>query len=182
MTAKNKVKLLDKEFEIFISAQEIEKAVEKVANSMNKNLADKEVIFIGVLNGCFLFAADLYRKLEFDSQISFVKVASYSGTSSTGTVKRLIGLNEDIKGKVVVLIEDIIDSGRTIEDLVKQLKGYEPETIHIATFLFKPNAYKASLNIEYIGIEIPNDFIVGYGLDYDGFGRNLPHIYKIVNS
>jgi len=182
MTAKNKVKLLDKEFEIFISAQEIEKAVEKVANSMNKNLAGKEVIFIGVLNGCFLFAADLYRKLKFDSQISFVKVASYSGTSSTGTVKRLIGLNEDIKGKVVVLIEDIIDSGRTIEDLVKQLKGYEPETIQIATFLFKPDAYKANLKIDYKGIEIPNDFIVGYGLDYDGFGRNLPHIYKITNS
>ncbi len=182
MTTNKKVKLLDKEFEIFITNIEIENAIQKVAEKMNSDLSDKDVIFIGVLNGCFLFAADLYRKLNFDSQISFVKVASYSGTSSTGTVKRLIGLNEDVKNKTVVLLEDIIDSGRTIEDLVKQIKGYEPAEIRIATFLYKPQAYQGNLHIDYIGMEIPNDFIVGYGLDYDGYGRNLPHIYKIVNS
>ncbi len=182
MATKNKVKILDKEFEIFITADEIAAAVDKVATKINTELASKDVIFIGVLNGCFLFAADLYRGLDFDSQISFVKVASYSGTSSTGKVKRLIGLNEDVKDKTVVLIEDIIDSGRTIENLVRQIKGYEPAEVKIASFLFKPDAYKADLAIDYIGLKIPNDFIVGYGLDYDGFGRNLPHIYKIINS
>jgi hypoxanthine phosphoribosyltransferase len=180
MTVKKKVKILDKEFEIFITSEQIEDSIVKVAEKMNKNLAGEEVIFIGVLNGAFLFAADLYRKINFDSQISFVKVASYTGTSSTGNVKRLIGLNEDIKNKTVVIIEDIIDSGRTVADLVKQLKGYEPKSIQLASFLFKPHAYKGDLAIDYVGIEIPDDFIVGYGLDYDGFGRNLPDIYKIV--
>ncbi len=182
MIAKNKVKILDKEFEIFITSEQIEKAIDSVAKRMNENLSSEDVIFIGVLNGAFLFAADVYRKLTFDSQISFVKVASYSGTSSTGNIKRLIGLNEDIKDKTVVIIEDIIDSGRTISDLVRQLKGYEPKDIQIASFLFKPDAYEGSLDIDYIGVEIPNDFIVGYGLDYNGFGRNLPHIYKIVEE
>lgn len=180
MAAFEKVKLLDKEFEIFITSTQIDQAVEKVAQQMNQQLEKEDVIFIGVLNGSFLFAADLYRKLVFDSQISFVKVASYVGTSSSGNVKRLIGLNEDVKDKTVVILEDIIDSGKTIEDLVKQIKGYEPKNIQIASFLFKPDAYLGKLKIDYVGIEIPNDFIVGYGLDYNGLGRNLPHIYKII--
>jgi hypoxanthine phosphoribosyltransferase len=180
MAANEKVKLLDKEFEIFITSEKIDCAVAEVAQKMNENLKNEDVIFIGVLNGSFLFAADLYRKLEFDSQISFVKVASYMGTSSTGNVKRLIGLNEDVRNKTVIILEDIIDSGKTIEDLVKQIKGYEPKSIQIASFLFKPDAYLGTLPIDYVGIEIPNDFIVGYGLDYNGLGRNLPHIYKIV--
>jgi len=127
-----------------------------------------------------MFASDLYKNLTFDSQISFLKLASYSGTSSSGNVKRLIGVNEDLKNKTVVIIEDIIDSGITIDNIIKQLKGYEPAEVKIATFLFKPDAYTVDIPIDYIGMEIPNDFIIGYGLDYNGFGRNLKHIYKIV--
>ena len=175
-----KVKVLDKEFEISITHDQIQEAIEKVANKINSELSNKDVIFLGILNGAFMFASDLYKNLTFNSQISFLKVASYSGTSSSGNVKRLIGVNEDLKGKTVVIIEDIIDSGHTIDHIIKQLKGYEPAEVRIATFLFKPDAYQVDIPIDYIGMEIPNDFIIGYGLDYNGYGRNLKHIYKIV--
>jgi hypoxanthine phosphoribosyltransferase len=174
------VKVLDKEFEIFITHNQIQEAIEKVAKKINNELSGKDVIFLGILNGAFMFASDLYKNLTFNSQISFLKLASYSGTSSSGNVKRLIGINEDIKDKTVVIIEDIIDTGFTIDNIMKQLKGYEPAEIKIATFLFKPAAYQTDIPIDYIGMEIPNDFIIGYGLDYNGFGRNLKHIYKIV--
>ncbi len=172
------VKVLDKEFEISITHDQ--DAIEKVAEKINNELSGKDVIFLGILNGAFMFASDLYKNLTFNSQISFLKLASYTGTSSSGTVKRLIGVNEDLKDKVVVIIEDIIDTGHTIDHIIKQLKGYEPAEIKIATFLFKPDAYQSDIPIDYIGMEIPNDFIIGYGLDYDGFGRNLKHIYKII--
>ncbi|MBN1251097.1 MAG: hypoxanthine phosphoribosyltransferase [Bacteroidales bacterium] len=174
------VKILDKKFEIFIKSDKIDEAVKKVAEKMNEDLKNEDVIFLGILNGSFMFASDLYKQIHFDSQISFLKLASYEGTSSSGKVKRLIGINEDIKDKTVVIIEDIVDTGHTIETILKQLSGYEPKEIKIATFLFKPNAYKSDIKIDYIGIEIPNDFILGYGLDYDGYGRNLAHIYKII--
>ena len=172
----NKIKILDKEFEVSITETEIQIAVAKMAVQMNNELKDKEVIFIGILNGSFMFAADLFRQITLNCRITFVKVASYQGTASTGTVKSLIGINENIKGKIVVVLEDIIDSGETLENIICQLKGYEPEAILISTFLFKPNAFKKDYKIDYKAIEIPNDFIVGYGLDYDGFGRNLPAI------
>jgi len=176
------VKVLDKEFEISITHDQIQEAIEKVAAKINDELSGKDVIFLGILNGAFMFASDLYKNLTFNSQISFLKLASYSGTSSSGNVKRLIGVNEDLKDKVVVVIEDIIDTGHTIDHIIKQLKGYEPAEIKIATFLFKPDAYQTDIPIDYIGMEIPNDFIIGYGLDYDGFGRNLKHIYKIIEG
>lgn len=176
----NKVKVLDKEFEISITHDQIQSAIEDVAKKINTDLANKDVIFLGILNGAFMFASDLYKNLTFNSQISFLKLASYTGTSSSGNVKRLIGINEDIKDKTVVIIEDIVDTGFTIENIMKQLKGYEPVEIKIATFLFKPDAYKVDIPIDYIGMEIPNDFIIGYGLDYNGYGRNLKHIYKIT--
>jgi len=179
---KEKVKILDKKFEIFIDSDKISKAVKKVADKMNEDLVGKDVIFLGILNGSFMFASDLYKQIKFDSQISFLKLASYQGTSSSGSVKRLIGINEDIKDKTVVVIEDIVDTGYTIETIMKQLSGYEPKEIKIATFLFKPNAYKTNIPLDYVGIEIPNDFILGYGLDYDGYGRNLAHIYKIIED
>ncbi|MBI5542038.1 MAG: hypoxanthine phosphoribosyltransferase [Bacteroidia bacterium] len=175
-----KIKILDKEFEVSIKENEIQSAVSKIAVQLNNDLKDKEVIFIGILNGSFMFASDLFKQITLDCRITFVKVASYQGTISTGTVKSLIGINENIKGKVVVVLEDIIDSGETLENIICQLKGYEPEQILIATFLFKPKAFKKDYKINYIAIEIPNDFIVGYGLDYDGFGRNLPEIYTLV--
>ncbi len=174
------VKILDKTFSKSISYEEIKAAIDKVATQMNEELEGKDVIFLGILNGAFMFAADLMKKITIDCQISFLKVASYQGTSSSGTVKRLIGVNEDIENKTVVIIEDIIDSGITMEYLLKQLKGYEPKEIKIATLLLKPEAIKVNLDIDYVAIEIPNEFIVGYGLDYDGYGRNLKDIYTLV--
>lgn len=174
------VQVLDKKFKISIPESEIMKAIQKTAVKMNQDLKNKDVIFLGILNGCFLFAADLFRNIDIPCQITFLKLASYQGTSSTGTVKRLIGINEDIKNKTVIILEDIIDTGNTLESIIKQLRGYEPAEIKVATLLFKPDAYEKDIHIDYVGIDIPNDFIVGYGLDYDGYGRNLKDIYTIV--
>lgn len=176
-----KVKILDRDFVISIPRQIIQENVQKMADKMNKELRNKDVIFMGILNGSFMFAADLFRKIDFNSQITFLKLASYQGTSSSGNIKRLIGINEDIKDKTVVIIEDIVDTGITLESIKKQLIGYEPAEIKIATFLFKPDAYKKDIPVDYIGMEIPNDFIVGYGLDYNGYGRNLEDIYTVVD-
>lgn len=175
-----KIKVLDKEFEIFIESEEIQRTIANLAEKLNQDLKGKDVIFLGILNGSFMFASDLYKLIDVPSQISFLKLASYQGTSTSGTVKRLIGINEDLAGKTVVVLEDIVDTGITIENIIKQLRGYEPAEIKLATFLFKPAAMKTNVKLDYVGIEIPNDFIIGYGLDYDGFGRNLGDIYKII--
>jgi len=174
------VKVLDKTFSKTISYDQIQEAIAKVAAQMNQDLAGKDVIFLGILNGAFLFAADLFKLIDLETQITFLKVASYQGTSSSGKVKRLIGINEDIENKTVVVLEDIIDSGITMDYILKQLRGYEPKEIKIATLLFKPDAFEKDFDIDYIAIDIPNDFIVGYGLDYDGYGRNLKHIYTLI--
>ena len=174
------VKVLDKTFSKTISYDQIQEAIAKVATQMNQDLAGKDVIFLGILNGAFLFAADLFKLIDLETQITFLKVASYQGTSSSGKVKRLIGINEDIENKTVVVLEDIIDSGITMDYILKQLRGYEPKEIKIATLLFKPDAFEKDFDIDYIAIDIPNDFIVGYGLDYDGYGRNLKHIYTLI--
>jgi hypoxanthine phosphoribosyltransferase len=176
---KKAIQVLDKEFEVFIESQTISKIVDNLADKMNSDLKGKDVIFLGILNGSFMFASDLYKKIKLPSQISFLKLASYQGTSSSGNVKRLIGINEDLLGKTVVVLEDIVDTGVTIENIIKQLKGYEPSEIKIATFLYKPLALQVNINLDYVGMEIPNDFIIGYGLDYNGYGRNLADIYKI---
>ena len=175
-----RVTVLDKNFEIFIEASKIHQAIEKMANQMNEDLKGKDIIFLGILNGSFMFASDLYKLINLPSQITFLKLASYQGTSSTGNVKRLIGVNEDLLGKTVVVLEDIVDSGITMENITKQLLGYEPAEIKIATLLSKPEAIQTSVKLDYVGMEIPNDFIIGYGLDYNGFGRNLADIYKIA--
>ncbi len=174
------VTILDKTFGVSIPEEQIQEAVKTLANRMNSELKNKDVIFIGILNGCFLFAAELFKNIELDCQITFLKLASYQGTTSSGNVKRLIGINENLEGKTVVIIEDIIDTGNTLESIIKQLKGYEPAEIKTATLLFKPSAYTKDLPIDYIGIEIPNEFIVGFGLDYDGYGRNLRDIYTLI--
>ena len=171
----------DKLFSLSIDSSEIQKSIEKVAININKDYKNEIPLFIVVLNGSFMFAADLFRKIEVPCEISFMKVTSYQGMQTTQDVKILIGLNEDIKGRKVVIVEDIIDTGITIENLIAQIKQYDPEDIKIATLLFKPKAFEKDFKIDYVGIEIPNDFIVGYGLDYDGFGRNLPDIYKVVS-
>jgi hypoxanthine phosphoribosyltransferase len=172
----------DREFEIFIPSSEIRKVISEMALQINEDLAGRDVIFFGILNGAFMFASDLFREVTLDCQISFLKLASYAGTSSTGTVKRLIGINEDIYRKTVVILEDIVDTGVTLDNIIKQLKGYEPAEIRVATLLFKPAAYTKDMKLDYVGIEIPNDFILGYGLDYKGIGRNLVDLYKVVDS
>ncbi len=176
------IQVKDKKFEIFISSEAIDAAVTKVADSMNKELQDKDPLFLIILNGAFMFAADLLKKITVDCSLSFVKLASYSGTKSTNVVKELIGLNEKIEGRSVIVIEDIIDTGQTLEVLLELLKKYNAASVQIATLLFKPEAFKGNYKIDYVGMDIPNDFIIGYGLDYDGYARNLPDIYKIVSN
>ena len=176
----NTIKVKDKEFKLSIRAEEINAVVENLAARLNHDLKDKNPIFLVVLNGAFIFAADLYRKITIPSEISFVKLASYSGTSTTSDVKELIGLNEKLKGRLVVIIEDIIDTGITMQYLMSKLKYIGAAEVILVALLFKPSAFQESFRIDYLGMEIPNDFIVGYGLDYDGFGRNYADIYKIV--
>ncbi|MFN8257823.1 MAG: hypoxanthine phosphoribosyltransferase [Bacteroidales bacterium] len=177
----NKITVLDKSFEPYILSDKIQETIRKMAQQMNAELTGKDVIFLGILNGSFMFASDLYKLISVPSQISFLKLASYQGTSSSGNVKRLIGINEDILNKTVIVLEDIVDTGITMENIIKQLIGYEPAEIKIATLLFKPDALQANLKLDYVGFEIPNDFIIGFGLDYNGYGRNLSDIYKIAN-
>lgn len=176
----NQVTIHDKTFEISIHEEEIQKRVKELAEQMNEELKEKDVIFLGILNGSFMFAGDLFKHLTIPAPISFLKMASYMGTTTTGTVKRLIGINEDIANKTVVIIEDIVDSGITLEQILKQLKGYDPAEIKVATLLYKPESYQKDIPIDYIGFSIPPEFIIGYGLDYNGLARNLKHIYKIV--
>ena len=176
------IKVFDKEFEPYLSENQIQKEIQKLAGKINNELYEKDVIFMGILNGAFMFASDLFKNINFQAQITFLKLASYQGTVSSGKVKRLIGINEDIKDKTVVIIEDIIDTGITMESIIKQLNGYEPKEIKIATLLFKPGAFIKDFKIDYIGFEIPNDFIVGYGLDYDGLGRHYTDIYSVVKT
>ena len=178
----DKVKILDKEFKLFISEKQIQEAVKGMARRMNKELKGQKIFLIGILNGCFMFAADLVKHLDLDCIITFLKLASYQGTSSTGKVKRLIGLNEDIKGQTVMVLEDIVDTGITLDFIQKQLRGYEPAEIKLATLLYKPDACRQDISLDYIGIEIPDDFVVGYGLDYNGYGRNLRQIYSVIED
>lgn len=156
------------------------KEVERVAADINRDLAGCNPLFLSVLNGSFMFTADLMKCLSIPCELSFVKLASYEGTSSSGKMKELVGLNEDITGRTVVIVEDIVDTGFTMQHLIEMLKARNPERILIATLLVKPDKLKVDLNIDYIAMNIPNDFIVGYGLDYDGLGRNYRDIYTVV--
>lgn len=173
------IKILDKEFKPYLSASEIQTKISVIASKLNKELEGKDPLFMGILNGSFMFASDLYKQISVPSQITFLKLASYQGTGSTGNVKRLIGINENIKDKTVVVVEDIVDTGITLDSIIKQLNGYEPKEIIVVTLMFKPDSYTKDFKINYFAFDIPNDFIVGYGLDYDGYGRNLADIYVI---
>ena len=174
------IRILDKTFREMITEKVIVERINELAILVNKDLSGKDVVFLGILNGAFLFAADLFRLIDFPSRISFVKLASYEGTSSSGFIKELIGWNEDIKNKTIVVIEDIVDTGNTLERIVDELVIRKASEIKIATLLYKPDAYTRNIPLDYVGFEIPNDFVVGYGLDYDGFGRNLPSVYTLV--
>ena len=176
------VKIKDKTFKTFIPEQEILTHVKAVADKINTDMAGKKPLLLAVLNGSFMFAADLMRYITIPCEISFVKLASYEGTTSTGKVKEVIGLNEDICGREVIIVEDIVDTGKTMERMMDTLGTRNPASLHICTLLLKPDKLKIPLNIEYAAMEIPNDFIVGYGLDYDQEGRNLRDIYTLVEE
>jgi hypoxanthine phosphoribosyltransferase len=175
------VKLNDKYFKIFIDRVEIEKAVKEMAVKINEDCAYDIPLFLSVLNGSFMFTSDLLKNIHIPCELSFVKLASYSGLGTTGKVNELIGLNESIKGRNVIILEDIVDTGITLEMLIDALEKYEVKSIKVATLLFKPKAYQKSKHIDYIGIEVGNEFLVGYGLDYNARGRNLADIYKIID-
>ena len=176
-----RIKLWDKEFEISLPYEEIQTAIKKMAVQMKIDLQGKNALFICILNGSFMFAADLMKELELvDAELSFLKLASYEGTSSTGDLKELIGLNENIKDRTVVVLEDIVDSGHTIANVIAQIIEKGAKEVKIATLLFKPDAIKKKIKLDYVGLVIPNDFIVGYGLDYDRRGRNFKDIYTLV--
>lgn len=176
----DKIKVRDREFAVSIPEEKIKARVAEIAAQISHDLEGKRPLFLAVLNGSFVFAADLLRGIDTPCEISFVRMASYEGTSSTGDVKQLIGLKEDIKDRTVVIVEDIIDSGVTMVHLLDLLKEKQPADIKIAALLVKPGNLKVNLDIPYCCFEIPNDFIVGYGLDYDGEGRNLPSIYTVT--
>ena len=174
------IRIQDKQFKTFITEEQILKEVARVGEEINRDLADANPLFVSVLNGSFMFTADLMKHVSVPCEISFVKLASYAGTSSTGKVKELVGLNDDITGRTIVIVEDIIDTGLTMERLIETLKARNPKEIRIATLLVKPDKLKVDLDINYIAMSIPNDFIVGYGLDYDGLGRNYRDIYTVI--
>lgn len=174
------IKIKDKTFSISIPEKSILKEVKRVADEINRDLKDADPLFLSVLNGSFMFTADLMRYISIPSQLSFIKLASYQGTASTGVIKEVMGLSEDITGRTVVIVEDIVDTGFTMQWLLETLGTRNPKEIRIATLLVKPEKLKVELNIHYVAMEIPNDFIVGYGLDYDGYGRNYRDIYTVV--
>ena len=173
--------LHNKIFQQHISKEEIDNIVSDLANKINISNT-KKPLFIAVLNGSFLFAADIMRKITIaNAEISFIKLSSYEGMKSSGEISELIGINSNISNRNIILLEDIIDTGNTLEKIIEILTQEQVGSIKVATLLFKPDAYKKNLNIDFVGKSIENDFVVGYGLDYDEIGRNLPHIYKLKN-
>ena len=173
------IQLHDKQFVPFISAEEIDFAIATMAAQVESDFADEIPVFVGVLNGAFMVVSDFMKHYKKPCEVSFIKLASYEGTASTNEVKQLIGLNQDLSGRTVIVIEDIVDTGNTVLELKELFKKQNVKHFKIATLFFKPEAYKKEVKIDYVGIRIPNKFIVGFGLDYDGLGRNLPQVYQL---
>jgi len=171
--------LHNKRFIKCIQAETIEKAVDTIASAINSELADKKPLFISLLNGAFMFTADLLKQLDFECNVSFVKLSSYEGTETTGNIQQVIGLTESIEGRTIVVVEDIVDSGTTLFHFLNELRGMNPLEVKVAAMFYKPEACKHDIKIDYLGIKVPNDFIVGYGLDYNGLGRNYKDLYKL---
>lgn len=174
------LKVHDKEFIPYISASEIEKQVARVAEEINKDYENKKPLFIAILNGAFIFAADLFKKISVPAEICFIKLASYKGVKSTGKVITAIGLDAEIYNRDVVIIEDIVDTGKTLSQFLPQLEHQHPASLKIAALLHKPSATIHEIQIDYLGFTIPDKFVLGYGLDYDGLGRNIKEIYQLV--
>lgn len=179
LNTKIMIQLHDKQFVPFISAKEIDFAIAKMVTQIEDDFADEIPVFVGVLNGAFMVVSDFMKLYKNPCEVSFIKMASYEGTSTTNEVKQLIGLNQDLTGRTVIIIEDIVDTGNTLVELKELFKKQNVKHFKIATLFFKPEAYTKDMKIDYVGIRIPNKFIVGYGLDYDGLGRNLPEVYKL---
>ena len=176
------IKINGRRFRVSIPEAEIKNRIKQLAKEMSKDLEGKNPLFLGVLNGSFIFAADLMREMTIPCEISFVKLASYQGTTSTGKVTEVIGINEDLSGRTVVIVEDIVESGATMKRMIEQLGTRNPESVQICTLFFKPDKLKEDLNLDYVAFRIPDDFILGYGLDFDQAGRGLKDVYTIVND
>ena len=176
----SRVTIKDKTFEVSITEEEIQQRVRAVADRINHDLQGKNPIFLAVLNGSFVFAADLVRCITIPSEVSFVRLQSYEATESTGIVKEVIGLSADIKGRNIVIVEDIVDTGESIEYMICDLKAQKPASLEVCTLFFKPGSYRKQIPIKYRAMEIGNEFIVGYGLDYDQLGRSLKDIYVVT--
>jgi len=178
----SRVTIKDKTFESTMPEAEIKQRVRELAQQMSRDLEGKNPLFLAVLNGAFIFAADLMREMTIPCEISFVKLASYQGTTSTGTIKEVIGINEDLTGRTVVIVEDIVESGLTIKRMMEQIGTRNPASVQVCTLFFKPEKLKEDLKIDYVAFSIPNDFILGYGLDYDQQGRGLRDLYTLVSE
>ncbi len=176
------IQVKDREFEVFLKEEEIQKEIKRVAAEINRDYVGKEPLFLCVLNGSFMFAADLLKDVNVPCNVSFVKVSSYQGTDTTGKVKELMGLQEDVEGRHIIIVEDIVDTGYTMRDVLDSLAEKKAASVQVCALLCKPDKLKVDINLKYLAMNIPNGFIVGYGLDYDGFGRNSRDIYKIVKE
>ena len=170
----------DKQFQPYINEEKLQARIREMAAELNKDLKGAKPLFIAILNGSFMFAADIFKHLDVDAEICFIKLASYKGTKSTGNVITSIGLDEDLFGRTVVILEDIVDTGKTLSQFLPQLIHQHPKQLLIASLLHKPEALQHPIKIDYLGFSVPNKFLLGYGLDYDGLGRNLPEIYQLV--
>jgi hypoxanthine phosphoribosyltransferase len=175
----NSIQVHDKTFIPYLSSEEIQNRITQLAQQISEEYTNKQPLFLGILNGSFIFAADLFKQISIPASISFIKLVSYKGTSSTGTVITSIGLEEDLTDKDIIIVEDIVDTGKTLTEFIPSLSKQNPNSIKICTLLQKPDALKYPLDVDYIGFSIPNKFVVGYGLDYDGLGRNTAAIYQL---
>lgn len=176
------IQVLDKKFQPYLKAKDIHEQIGKLAAQINTDYEGKRPLFIAILNGSFMFAADLFKELTIDAEICFIKLASYKGTKSTGNVVTSIGLDEPLKGRHIVIVEDIVDTGKTLHEFLPQLLNQQPASLKIAALLHKPDALAYPLVIDYLGFSVPDKFLLGYGLDYDGLGRNLREIYQLIED
>ncbi len=174
------IRVHDKEFEPYLDAGMIAEKVKEIARRINQDYKDKKPLFIAILNGSFMFAADLFKEIHIEAEISFIKLVSYKGTRSTGHVITAIGLDMDFYGRHVIIIEDIVDTGKTLNEFLPQLQHQQPASLRIAALLHKPAATVYPVPVDYLGFSVPDKFLLGYGLDYDGLGRNIPAIYKLT--
>lgn len=175
----NSIRVNDKNFIPYISASQIKEQISRLGEEINRDYEGKRPLFIAILNGAFMFASDLFKELKIDAEICFIKLASYKGTKSTGNVITSIGLDESLKGRHVIVLEDIVDTGKTLHEFLPQLFDQQPASLKITSLLHKPEALQYDIKVDYLGFEVPNKFLLGYGLDYDGLARNLAEIYQL---